>query len=223
MDISYVLLLLFSLAVVMLLLLFLGYILIYKRHINRVLSEPEKQHRKMLPPHQVLLGLFFVLAVGGTAVAVALIPNGERIASAGDIERVMRNGQRLDDDWTFEIAMDERIAAALAYDSRKEEHTFSVYFNENSAKPDYQFRVGGKFTSLERSVRGFEFEGRFVFLSMNALQIAVIQCHDGSRYMVDPDMPFALIIPSGGVDVYDADGNELDITQDWWFQLSELS
>lgn len=220
MDISYILLLLFA-AVCVFFLVCIGYLLIYKKHINKVLIEPDKKHIKLVPPYKVLLVLIIVFAIVVTSFAVTLIPNTEHLSTVNDIEEDVRSFQKISDDWNIEIAMNERIAAVIAYDNQESEHTFSIYENKGSTKTNYVFRYGGKSTSIERGIRVFKFEGTTALISMNILHIAAIECHDGERYEVDPNTPFVLVIPSGGFDVYDENGNLIDITQAGWYELTE--
>ena len=220
MDISYILLLLFA-AVCVFFLVCIGYLLIYKKHINKVLIEPDKKHIKLVPPYKVLLVLIIVFAIVGTSFAVTIIPNTEHLSTVNDIEEDVRSFQKISDDWNIEIAMNERIAAVIAYDNQESEHTFSIYENKGSTKTNYVFRYGGKSTSIERGIRVFKFEGTTALISMNILHIAAVECHDGERYEVDPNTPFVLVIPSGGFDVYDENGNLIDITQAGWYELTE--
>ena len=220
MDISYILLLLFA-AVCVFFLVCIGYLLIYKKHINKVLIEPDKKHIKLVPPYKVLLVLIIVFAIVVTSFAVTLIPNTEHLSTVNDIEEDVRSFQKISDDWNIEIAMNERIAAVIAYDNQESEHTFSIYENKGSTKTNYVFRYGGKSTSIERGIRVFKFEGTTALISMNTLRIAAIECHDGDRYELDPNTPFVLVIPSGGFDVYDENGKLIDITQAGWYELTE--
>ena len=220
MDISYILLLLFA-AVCVFFLVCIGYLLIYKKHINKVLIEPDKKHIKLVPPYKVLLVLIIVFAIVVTSFAVTLIPNTEHLSTVNDIEEDVRSFQKISDDWNIEIAMNERIAAVIAYDNQESEHTFSIYENKDSTKTNYVFRYGGKSTSIERGIRVFKFEGTTALISMNILHIAAVECHDGERYEIDPNNPFVLVIPSGGFDVYDENGNLIDITQASWYELTE--
>lgn len=220
MDISYILLLLFA-AVCVFFLVCIGYLLIYKKHINKVLIEPDKKHIKLVPPYKVLLVLIIVFAIVVTSFAVTLIPNTEHLSTVNDIEEDVRSFQKISDDWNIEIAMNERIAAVIAYDNQESEHTFSIYENKGSTKTNYVFRYGGKSTSIERGIRVFRFEGTTALISMNILHIAAVECHDGERYEIDPNNPFVLVIPSGGFDVYDENGKLIDITQADWYELTE--
>ena len=220
MDISYILLLLFA-AVCVFFLVCIGYLLIYKKHINKVLIEPDKKHIKLVPPYKVLLVLIIVFAIVVTSFAVTLIPNTEHLSTVNDIEEDVRSFQKISDDWNIEIAMNERIAAVIAYDNQESEHTFSIYENKGSTKTNYVFRYGGKSTSIERGIRVFKFEGTTALISMNILHIAAVECHDGERYEIDPNNPFVLVIPSGGFDVYDENGKLIDITQVDWYEQTE--
>ena len=220
MDISYILLLLFA-AVCVFFLVCIGYLLIYKKHINKALIEPDKKHIKLVPPYKVLLVLIIVFAIVVTSFAVTLIPNTEHLSTVNDIEEDVRSFQKISDDWNIEIAMNERIAAVIAYDNQESEHTFSIYENKGSTKTNYVFRYGGKSTSIERGIRVFKFEGTTALISMNILHIAAVECHDGERYEIDPNNPFVLVIPSGGFDVYDENGKLIDITQADWYELTE--
>ena len=175
----------------------------------------------MVPPYKVLLALVILLAVVGTSYAVTIIPNMERLSTVNDIEDDVRSFQKISDDWNVEIAMNDRIAAVIAYDNQEGKHTFSIYENKGNKNANYMFRYGGKSTSIERGIRVFKFEGTTALISMNALRIATIECHDGNRYEVDPNTPFVLVIPSGGFDVYDENGKLIDITQVDWYEQTE--
>lgn len=220
MDISYIFLMLFV-AVCVICLVCVGYLFVYKKHINKVLIEPEKKHIKLVPPYKVLLVLVILLAVVGTSFAVTIISNMEHLSTVNDIENNVRSFQKISDDWNVEIAMNDRIAAVIAYDNQESEHTFSIYENKGNANANYVFRYGGKSTSIERGIRVFKFEGTTALISMNTLRIAAIECHDGDRYELDPNTPFVLVIPSGGFDVYDENGKLIDITQAGWYELTE--
>ena len=220
MDISYIFLMLFV-AVCVICLVCVGCLFVYKKHINKVLIEPDKKHIKLVPPYKVLLALVILLAVVGTSYAVTIISNMEHLSTVNDIENNVRSFQKISDDWNVEIAMNDRIAAVIAYDNQESKHTFSIYENKGNKNANYMFRYGGKSTSIERGIRVFKFEGMTALISMNALRIAAIECHDGNRYEVDPNTPFVLVIPSGGFDVYDENGKLIDITQVDWYEQTE--
>lgn len=199
------------------------YFFIYKRHINKILVEPEKKHLKLIPPYKVLLVLLIILAITGTSFVVTILPNMERLSTVSDIERDVRDDQKIAQDWNIEIAMDSKLAVVIAFDNQNSDHTFAIYENSSgNSNANFVFRYGGKSTSIERSVRVFTFENTIALVSMNTLHIAAIECHDGERYEVDANSPFAIVIPSGGFDVYDNNGKLISLAQDEWYEVSEL-
>lgn len=221
MDISSVLLKLLAGAFVLLVICAI-YFFIYKHHINKVLVEPQKKHIRMIPPYMIFVALIIVVAVLGTSFIITILPSLDRISTVSDIEKNVRSFQGISNDWNIEVAMNDQVAGVIAYDDQRSEHIFSIYKSNGTANTNYVFRYGGKSTSIERSVRVFKFEGTTVLISMNALHIAAIECHDGERYEIAPNMPFVLVIPSGGFDVYDNSGKLIDLTQDWWYELTEI-
>ena len=222
MDISYVLLMLLAGAAVLIVICII-YFFIYKRHINKILIEPQKKHIRMIPPYMILFALIIVFVVLGTSFIITILPSLDRISTVSDIEENVRSIQGISSDWNVEVAMNDRVAGVIAYDDQRSEHIFSIYKSDSKTNKNYVFRYGGKSTSIERSVRVFKFEGITALVSMNALHIAAIECHDGEQYEIDPNMPFVLIIPSGGFDVYDNSGKLIDLTQDSWYELTEIN
>lgn len=219
MDSSYILLML--LAGTFVLFVCTVYFFIYRHHINKVLVEPQKKHIKMISPHMVLLTLAIAVTVIITFFFITIQPRLNRISTVSEIEKDVRSFQGISNDWDIEITKDNRIAAVIAYNEQKDAHAFSIYENNSKGKTNYVFRYGGKSTSIARSVRVFKFEGTTAFISMNALHITAIACHDGKRYEINPNMPFVLVIPSGGFDLFDSNGNSIDLSQDWWYELTE--
>ena len=221
MDISYILLLLFA-GVFVLLVGCTIYFFIYKHHINKVLVAPQKKHIKMIPPYKILIVCIILFVSIGLSFILTLLPGSNGVSTVNEIEKDVRSSQKISDDWNVEIATSNQIAAVIAYDDQKSDHAFSIYESDSGTKINYKFRYGGKSTSIERSVRVFRLDGATALISMNTLHIAAIECHDGERFEVDPNTPFVLIIPGGGFDVYDGNGNLIDITQDGWYELTEL-
>lgn len=221
MDISSVLLKLLAGAFVLLVICAI-YFFIYKYHINKVLVEPQKKHIRMIPPYTILVALIIVFTALGTFFIITILPSLDRISTVSDIEKNVRSSQRINSDWNVEVAMNDRVAGVIAYDDQRSEHTFSIYKSDGKANTNYVFRYGGKSTSIKCSVRVFKFEGATVLISMNALHMAAIECHDGERHEIDPNVPFVLVIPSGGFDVYDNSGKLIDLTQVSWYELTEI-
>lgn len=200
-----------------------AYLKIYKRNINKALTENSKRHIRMIPPYKVLNVLIALLAVVALAFAMTIIPSLNRISTADEIERETRRFQAINDEWNMEISLNDNLAVVLSYDDDMSEHAFSVYKNTGNVVPNYKFSYGGESTSIERSVRVFKYDNTLALLSMNMLHIAKIECHDGITCEIDPNSPFALIIPSGGFDVYDSTGNIIDLAQDWWYEITDTN
>lgn len=220
MEITYILLLLLA-VVVGLFILSVIYFQIYKHHINKVLVEPAKKHIRMTPPYKMIMAFVIILIGIVIALAATIMPSLNRITTASEIEKYTRNFQAVSEDWDIEIAMNNNLAAALAYDVESGKHTFSIYENKNETFTNYVFRYGGKSTSIERSVRVFIFDNSIALLSMNELHISKIECHDGETYELNPNEPFALVMPNDGFDVYGADGNKIDLKQAEWYEQTE--
>lgn len=203
--------------VVILTVIAVGYFLLYTRMINKALVGKGRKHLHMIAPYKVVIAFVIVLAVGAAALGGVYRSNMSRITSAHDIEESFRAFQAANAEWNVEVAMSNNIAAVIAYDQEQTDHTFAVYTNENDIFTNYVYRAGGHTTSVERSVLVYKSEGAFILISMNALHIAKIECHDGDPYEIDPNHPFVLIVPGGGFDVYDSNGSLIELEQDWWY------
>ena len=198
----------------------IGYFLLYTSIINRALATTGRKRLNMIPPYKIVIALFIIFLICTVVFGIIYLPDMNRISTVHDIEESLREFQAVNEEWNIEIAMSDNVAAVLAYDDNLTDHTFAIYRNENDTFKNYVYRYGGHTTSIEKSVRVYQYDGMLVLLSMNALHIAAIECHDGGIYEIDPNRPFFLIIPSGGFDVYD-EGNLIDLEQDWWYEVRE--
>ena len=199
----------------------IGYFLLYTNIINKALVTKGRKHLHMIPPHKVVIALIIVFIIGAAVLGAIYLPGMSRITSAHDIEEHLREFQVVNEEWNVEVTMSDSYAAVIAYDDEQTDHAFAIYKNTNETFTNYAFRYGGSTTSVERSVSVYKFDGTLVLVSMNALQIAKIACHDGDTYELDPNRPFVLIMLSGGFDVYDNEGNLIDLEQDWWYEMRE--
>lgn len=170
MDISSVLLMLLVGAVVLPVICAI-YFFIYKHHINKVLVEPQKKHIRMIAPYMILVALIIVFAVLGTFFIITILPSLDRISTVSDIEENVRSFQGISSDWNVEVAMNDRVAAVIAYDDQRSEPIFSIYKSDGNTNTNYVFRYGGKSISIERSVRVFKFEGTTVLMFMITVAI----------------------------------------------------
>ncbi len=187
-----------------------GYLLLYKRHINKVLHEPSRRHRKLPPPWGVLLAV--VLVAG---VAAVILPGPT--VTARQIEADIRQSRQIDEGWEVEVSMDDSIAAAIAWDREGEDYKFAIYRND-SRWTDYVFRHGGKSVSVELGLRVFRYGDSMALISMNVPGIRAVETDGGVRYELDHRTPFALVIPQGDFRVYDHNGVLIDLQQLPWYE-----
>lgn len=207
--------------VVLITIIAVGYFLLYTSNINKALVTKGRKHLHMIPPYKVVTVLVATLIICVAVLGVIYLPGMSRITTVHDIEEDLQEFQKLNEECNIEISMSDSFAAAIAYDDEQSDHTFAVYRNDNDTFTNYIYRYGGHTTSVERSVSVYKFDGTLILISMNALHIEKIECHDGDTYEIDPNRPFALILPSGGFDVYDDEGNLIDLEQDWWYEIRE--
>ncbi len=197
----------------------IGYFLLYTSVINKALATKGRKHLHMMPPYKVVIASAVIFVIGTVVLGTFYLLGINRIVTAHDLEVNMRKYQAVNEEWNVEIAMSDDFAAVIAYDDNLTDHTFAVYKNANDTFTDYEYRYGGHTTSVERSVSVYKFDGTLVLISMNALHISKIECHDGDCYEIDPARPFVLIVQSGGFDVFDNKGNLIDLEQDWWYEV----
>lgn len=220
MNLSSLILIILAVAVLPAFAIFI-YFQIYKRNINKALSAKDSIRRRMVPPYKVVTVLSIVAVVAVVIAGIATASNFNRIATAHDIEQAARKSQAIDKEWNVEVAMVDNFATVLSYNDDMSDHSFAIYRNRNGVHTNYVFWQGGNSTSIERSVRVFKYDDALALLSMNELHIAKIECHNGETYALNPDSPFVLIIPSSGFDVYDKNGNLIDLEQSWWYEVTK--
>lgn len=75
-----------------------------------------------------------VFAIVGASFAVTIIPNLKRLSTVNDIENDVCSFQNISNDWNIEIAMNDRIAAVIAYDDQRSEHIFSIYIGNSKTR-----------------------------------------------------------------------------------------
>ena len=217
------------------------YLHFYKKHINKMLQEPQVRRKKMLPPY-VLVYLLPVLLIIVGIVTVALDMHFDLSYSRLTTkEEILANARIGFENMQSEISMSGDVAAVLNFKEDLSDSDFRIYINKNSNRPDYVFRRGADLTSVERGAHLLEYDGTYILVSLNTFRIAEIQCENGTTYSVDPNWPFVLVIPNGGslisktednvtyfyaytgISVFDEHGNEIDLTQKQWFEMAEIS
>ncbi len=157
-------------------------------------------------PASWIIVLCLILVAG---LSITLILNSNRISNANQLEQAARQSKTIGEDWNVQLAKTDDLAVLLFYSNDMSDHSFSIYRNKNKVFPNYVFIRGGSLSEIERSILTYNYDGSLVLLSMNSDRIAQIICHDGETYEVNPDSPFAIIVPQGGYDILNEAGNRI--------------
>lgn len=208
-----------SLGIILLVCILQGYLKLYEKKINQAVEQGRPLKRPMVPPYQVANALKVLLYL---AVLLPLISDAAAsINRDRNLERSVEQ-QAAEKQMSVAFVASEDSAAALYYEEDGSDHTFALYECRGTIFKEYVFLHGGSATSIDRSVRAFRMEesGELVLFSMNKLRIAEIVCHHGEAYHLDPDSPFVLILPSGGADIYDENGDLIDLKQNEWYVVT---
>lgn len=133
--------------------------------------------------------------------------------SVSKLEEDIRSSQKIEDGWTVEGNAGESMAAFISYPQDKSDHTFSVYVKQHGLSFGYFFRAGGDVYEIEKGIAEFtlaDYSER-AFISMNSQKVvkAEISGSGGRTIEIDPERPFAFVLPCnmGSVTFYDADGS----------------
>ena len=109
------------------------------------------------------------------------------------------------------------MAAYVSYSPDKSSHTASVYVDRPGISSGYFFRFSGPASTASRDITAFTVKDytEAAFISMNTKQIFEIEIGDGDNIRainVDPDKPFAIILPlnEGSIRFYNLDGKLID-------------
>lgn len=109
------------------------------------------------------------------------------------------------------------MGAVLFYDSDLDNYTFSIYLNTNGFSYGYFFHEGGSLGAVDSGVQGFSYQGKgMALISMNKKNVSRIQIDNGEdieTIMIDPNKPFAIVIPSnnGSVTLHNSNGEDVPI------------
>lgn len=134
--------------------------------------------------------------------------NNDRV-DKNTMEEDARESQSVPDNWSVQKDTNSNIGALLFYDKKKNQHIFSIYLNEEESRYGYSFNRGGGDGEIEDAIAIFDFEQKGkALLSMNSQKIKRIELGNGQdrkRISINPEKPFAIVIPdkSGKVTLYD--------------------
>lgn len=158
------------------------------------------KHKNIIVIAVIALGL-----IAGTATI--LINNANRITTAEQLEQDARQSRSVGADWDMAQAVTDEIAVMLFYNEDLSDHNFWIYENDGGSHTSYVFKNGGS-SSMEigRNIKAYYHHTSLVLISMNADHVAKIECQDGESYTIDPNKPFAVIVPSGS-ELFDENGD----------------
>ncbi|SBW02832.1 conserved exported hypothetical protein [uncultured Eubacteriales bacterium] len=161
--------------------------------------------------------LVVVLAALLVLICIAVFGSGVIGVSRSNIEENARQSQRIDASWLVAKDVTDEAAALLFYNKELNQHTFSIYLNNDGFSYGYFFREGGSLGSIDSGIQGFSYQSNgLVLLSMNAKNVEKIQMNNGKNIeiiTINPLEPFAIIIPSNidTVTLYNSNGENISI------------
>nr|WP_300839699.1 hypothetical protein [uncultured Acetatifactor sp.] len=128
--------------------------------------------------------------------------------SKGRLEQDARERQNVAEDWEMAQAVDEDICAMLFYDNERKEYVYAVYLSKEGFSYGYFFTQGGTDAYMAEGVKGIVFEDKGIaLLSLNEDKVCKVVTEDsGEEILVDPQEPFAIVLPidCGAITLYDA-------------------
>ena len=208
-----------SLGILLMLLVIKGCLRFYEKKINQAAERGRPTKSPMILPPKVAKVMNTLVYI---AILLPLIPDAvSSINRVRDLERSVEQ-KAAEKQMSVAFVSSDDAAAALYYEEDGSDHTFALYENRGTFFKEYVFIHGGSATSIDQGVRAFRMEtsGELVLFSMNKLRIAEIVCHNGDAFHLDPDSPFAIILPDGGADLYDEDGEFIDLKQNEWYVVT---
>lgn len=156
----------------------------------------------------ILAGILVIIALGCLIVYQADVIG----VSQSRLEQDAREVQHINAKWDVAQAVNDEMCAMIFYDNEKKKCAYSVYLSGEEYTLGYFYREGGEAPYMEEGVQGLIYEDKGIALmSMNADKVASIVVGDGSRgqtIAVDPEQPFAVVLPieSNVITMYDDQG-----------------
>jgi len=162
---------------------------------------------------QLLIDLAVLAAAGLLLLGIYLVGVLGLLNSspAYKLEEKARAAHSFPEDMEVAQMVDSPVAAMLFYPPDKSDHTFILSIKRAWGPENYQFRKGGSSSQITQGIEKFYHGGSLILLSMNSARVARVECVDGDQYSVDPDKPFALVIPNANttnsrLELFDVDG-----------------
>lgn len=129
------------------------------------------------------------------------------------LEQDARKTQNIENSWEVAQDINEDMCAMLFYDEDKDACTYSIYLSRDGISYGYFFWQGGVDAYMVESVKGLKFEDKGIaLLSLNQDKVSkVVVDKDATEEViaVDPDKPFAIVLPvnCGEITIYDEQEN----------------
>lgn len=133
--------------------------------------------------------------------------------SKSKLEQDARENQNIENSWEVVQDMNDDMCAMLFFDEEEDACAYSIYLSREGMSFGYFFGQGGYDAYMADGVKGVIFENKGIaLLSMNHDNVSKVVVGDnaGEKVIpVDPDKPFALVLPidSGEITIYDEQNN----------------
>lgn len=171
----------------------------------------EERYGCNMKREKITLGLGFVVIM---ALAFVIIWQADIVGVAqGRLEQNARKSQEIASDWLVAQDVNEDMCAMLFYDEAKKDCTYSIYLSEEENSFGYFYKMGGYDAYMDEDAKAVIFEDRgIVLLSMNRDGVCTIEMDNGTEQQyitVDPQKPYALVLPldCGEITLYDSNEN----------------
>lgn len=127
------------------------------------------------------------------------------------LEEEARFSHSIEDSWLCATGeATDQMAAMLFYSPEHDDFTYSVYVNRPGFSFGWFFRGGGSTVEVEEDIAEFSVEGYTsrAYVSMNARRIERVLFGNDTMLELDPDEPFAIVVPPewGSVQFLTEDG-----------------
>lgn len=160
------------------------------------------------------LAILFTSLACMALVALLLRHSGMFGAPAARLEQNARENQYIDPTWSVSKTIDKNLAALLFYDDTKTDFVFSIYQNRPGLSFGYFFVCSGRESIIAEEIGTYVYGDSVALLSMNTKKVAKIEAAAGEEPIslaVDPDEPFAVVLPAscGEITLYDANGKAM--------------
>lgn len=125
------------------------------------------------------------------------------------LEADVRATRYINEEWTVDGSVGDRMAAFICYAPDQSDYTTSVYVKHTGLSFGYFFSYGGPVLGGETIMEFTKMQvNEKAYLSMNEQNVKKMEFEEGGRQVVeiDPDKPFVLVLPANAENVTFYDG-----------------